>query len=39
VKFKLLKALVWIVRNAPAIIEVVKQARKRHPETHAEALK
>jgi len=29
-----LKALMYIVRYAPAIVEAVKKARERHPEDH-----
>jgi len=31
-----LKAILAVVRYAPAIIEAIKQARKRHPEEHKE---
>jgi len=35
-KLKLLKALWFVVRNAPAIVEVVKKARERHSKDHTE---
>jgi hypothetical protein len=37
-KGKLLKALWWLVRNAPAIVEAVKSARDRHPREHKEKI-
>lgn len=33
---RLFVALKFIVKYAPAVVEVVKQARERHPEEHKE---
>ena len=35
-KTKLLKALWFLLRNAPAIVEAIKAARERHPESAKE---
>lgn len=37
-KFKLLNAVWWLVRNAPVIVEVVREARNRHPRSHVEKI-
>lgn len=36
---KAFKALVFIVKYAPAVVEAVKKARERHPEDHEEQAK
>lgn len=33
---RIAKALKFIIKYAPAVVEVVKEARKRHPEKHVE---
>jgi len=33
---KLFTAVKFLVKYAPAVVEVVKQARERHPEDHKE---
>lgn len=38
-KIKLLQALWWVIKNAPAIVETIKAARDRHPESSKEAVK
>lgn len=32
----ILKAVKFLIKYAPAVVEVVKQARERHPEEHRE---
>ena len=34
--FKVFSALKFLVKYAPAVVEVVKKARERHPEEHVE---
>lgn len=36
---KIFKAIKYIIQYAPAVVEVVKEARKRHPESHSEPAK
>lgn len=36
---KALKALWFVVKYAPAVVEAVQKARERHPEEHIESAK